>query len=1357
MQRYIRNHKIAAIIMTVAFVTLTFVLSTRVYGLDYQPFSWETFASAYGYDLTSFTAYINEAYVYGDINGSNAPLTLRLMRDGNLVSEVSVETDAYGWFNAYFTAQILVGDVIEVSVPNGDTHVVNVTELEVQVDKAQDLVTGQVEPGRSVDVYVWSYPAGGYSKYVTADSKGVFSADFAGQLDILLGAEADVSYCNTEGYWMKVRDVHARGVSVSVGYDSVWGYGEPGDPVSLTLRDSTGVAKATASETTNSEGYFRLRFRNPKEVDILVGDTVEMQYGTALTQSVTAVKIAVTGIDPATDVITGTAPPNSKIELYVYDSYIGDGVSFLLETDASGVFSANLSSSTSVMGMRTSTALATGDSIPADTVDAAEMSNLDRVEENDRFEGRPSGDPNGSMKSLWDQPMTLPDEQARGAGTTASDTDNEPTAIDATAATFDILPGTYASPTYHDADDNEVSTYSRYAGPFAKAWVNSWNDLFVVGEPGAAVSVTLQNALGAIKSTANFTLSETGGQYASLYDSAGGAVDPGPGDVIDISLSDGSSHKIDVVNVDYIIDRDAETIYGTGPANADLRLVYSYYDGQDTQTDANGYFSHDMNRRLSGGYSFYVHYRPSDAQMLTFYQNVPVFTIYPLDDWISGYGPPQESVVATLKGKSGAVKDIQNTTTDVTNGYYYVKFATDVITGDTVLVGVGPLHYEQEVVTLTIAGDPDNNVVYGMAPPDGWLNVWVSRYFGPYDQYHHDSFSADSNGGYATNLSDLRGGDWMRVMYWAPNSGDQVEVRQYAPALYINQTSDYVSGYTTGSVTGTVTIRDSSNAVKASTVVTAREPYGWFSYYPEVDIVPGDQVEAHVGVINQNEPVITLEGTLDLSADLLSGTGPVNDEVGYSVYHWTGSWYSSYLSGIELEGFADTDGSGAFSADVSSLTDLTPGDYAGLYYLNENDTHYQSYAYTTDPALAVADYPTSVQPNNRFEVAFELSNGAHSQSVYVRWDTVSHADDNAYRYMTDWRQGTIGQNLIGLIAPSGGEVYFKVNAYVDGRTLWSDEYVIDVDESTATTLYDPVSGTTNDDTPTIYGVAAPDASVDLYQDGTQVMNTTADDRGYFDFTFSSSLSPGDYDFHAVATVNSDVGPDSNTVQLAIDPDLPVDPVHILITTRGQTQHLRDSNGLANLGGKVWTRTGDAIEVSVPISATDVYSADLYVGGVFAASMLDSGGDIYVGSYTPPTSGNYHLDLKFRSGGAAGPVETVNILIGLIDPDGYVYDEDLGLDHRVAGATVTCYVLMDVSADTWEVWNASLYGQTNPQTVGADGYYAFFTPSGKYKVKVTAPDYWEYESPVLEVISEPVHHNVPLSPVRQIFLPLTLRN
>lgn len=104
---------------------------------------------------------------------------------------------------------------------------------------------------------------------------------------------------------------------------------------------------------------------------------------------------------------------------------------------------------------------------------------------------------------------------------------------------------------------------------------------------------------------------------------------------------------------------------------------------------------------------------------------------------------------------------------------------------------------------------------------------------------------------------------------------------------------------------------------------------------------------------------------------------------------------------------------------------------------------------------------------------------------------------------------------------------------------------------------------------------------------------------------------------------------------------------------------------------------------------------------------------------------------------------------LIDPDGYVYNSAEGWGQVVPGATVTC-MEYDNETDSWREWPAYLdiyENQVNPQTVGDDGYFAFFTPPGTYYLQVENPaPFQSWRSEDLVVINAIVHRNVPYTPL-----------
>ncbi len=94
-------------------------------------------------------------------------------------------------------------------------------------------------------------------------------------------------------------------------------------------------------------------------------------------------------------------------------------------------------------------------------------------------------------------------------------------------------------------------------------------------------------------------------------------------------------------------------------------------------------------------------------------------------------------------------------------------------------------------------------------------------------------------------------------------------------------------------------------------------------------------------------------------------------------------------------------------------------------------------------------------------------------------------------------------------------------------------------------------------------------------------------------------------------------------------------------------------------------------------------------------------------------------------GAEGDTPDVSPLTDpVIDPAGIIYEGVLS--NRVEGATATVYYKdEDGSAQSWD--EAAIYGETNPQTTDKTGTYAWYTPIGKWLVKVTKDGYYDADS------------------------------
>jgi uncharacterized repeat protein (TIGR01451 family) len=253
--------------------------------------------------------------------------------------------------------------------------------------------------------------------------------------------------------------------------------------------------------------------------------------------------------------------------------------------------------------------------------------------------------------------------------------------------------------------------------------------------------------------------------------------------------------------------------------------------------------------------------------------------------------------------------------------------------------------------------------------------------------------------------------------------------------------------------------------------------------------------------------------------------------------------------------------------------------------------------------------------------------------------------------------------------------------------------------------------------------------------------------------FEASLAlPADGQTHEISALSCEPsgtscsGP-SNTVSLRGRDDIPWDPQR-----------------------SYWTGEVDGLQIhySLRDSAGQFATDDWRVQGLFAAAASelhlysccsDEGEEVVIIAdgveITPTVSGPEGDDPANVNVFDLGPVQSVEIRATcdgtthvstgqvLIDPDGYVFNAAQGWGHVIPGATVSCMWWMP-DWGGWVPWPAHLYEQQqNPQVTGASGYFAFFTPPGFYHLDVQGPDgFQRWRSPVVEVINEIVHVNVP---------------
>ena len=103
------------------------------------------------------------------------------------------------------------------------------------------------------------------------------------------------------------------------------------------------------------------------------------------------------------------------------------------------------------------------------------------------------------------------------------------------------------------------------------------------------------------------------------------------------------------------------------------------------------------------------------------------------------------------------------------------------------------------------------------------------------------------------------------------------------------------------------------------------------------------------------------------------------------------------------------------------------------------------------------------------------------------------------------------------------------------------------------------------------------------------------------------------------------------------------------------------------------------------------------------------------------------------------------LVAVIDPEGYIYEENNGKETRIPNAIISLYKL-NLTTKEYELWQAGDYQQENPQITDVRGTYSFLVPSGTYYFQVVAPGYRTFEGKAFTVVEgRGVHQNIELKP------------
>ncbi|KAF0804557.1 large repetitive protein, partial [Alcanivorax xiamenensis] len=206
----------------------------------------------------------------------------------------------------------------------------------------------------------------------------------------------------------------------------------------------------------------------------------------------------------------------------------------------------------------------------------------------------------------------------------------------------------------------------------------------------------------------------------------------------------------------------------------------------------------------------------------------------------------------------------------------------------------------------------------------------------------------------------------------------------------------------------------------------------------------------------------------------------------------------------------------------------------------------------------------------------------------------------------------------------------------------------DVDPGTGPIL---PGGSTNDDTPTLRGMAEANSTVEIFQDGVSVGTVQTDASGNWSFVVPAALADGTYGFTATATDEAGNTSDPSTFfDVTVDTVAPDAPT---LSIADAADGIVDSNEMVD---------GVQAEVGLPAGAE--------AGDVIILTFTGDGGAVYTAEHTVTTdevtAGTANVDVaQWLDDGTYTATATITDAAGNVSPD----SNSVGFDVDASGPVV----------------------------------------------------------------------------------------
>lgn len=499
-----------------------------------------------------------------------------------------------------------------------------------------------------------------------------------------------------------------------------------------------------------------------------------------------------------------------------------------------------------------------------------------------------------------------------------------------------------------------------------KLWVTeNTNMVSGTASSGDRVEILLEDSSQAVKARSQATAPQWGNFSAEFTDAQGQPVIILGGDTVEVWVEGRMINRLPVDAITALVNEAANTVSGTAPAGASLRVTLfidpeptgqSYSGQRDVTADGNGNYVADFSgvADIKGGddKGTVTYVNPDGNEISLGFHARSVFVLENTN-FVRGWVAPNQQVALTLLGGLDTAKSQVTVNADLT-GEFRAFFPDAIIeAGDTVQVTPqGNAAISVPVVALGGVMNKDEDKVEVTGPPNNrlLLQMLQERWDFPWPSSFSSTFYTDSSGRYTVDAHwamDITNGVYGWISY-TNSDKNKIYIQIHVPLVAVEQGSE-VWGVA-GAGARVDLVLKSGNSVKATATVHAdawdgKFKTGFVSGGSPVAIEPGDTVEAALaGDASFVIPVVPITVVTDEREDTVSGTGPANSSLLVQLWAQREWWNEPW--GIYKEIRVDTNASGNFVADFSDQLDIVGGDHGFVRYYNADGNQvYRAYEF----------------------------------------------------------------------------------------------------------------------------------------------------------------------------------------------------------------------------------------------------------------------------------------------------------------------------------------------------------------------------------------------------------------------------